>query len=47
MNSEEKIYAWKPIEGLAGKFNIQSACRDTEGFRVIMARDEIPTKECF
>lgn len=40
MNTEEKIYPWKPIEGLAGKYNLQSVIDDLESFRIFLSRDD-------
>ena len=44
INLEEKIYAWKPIEGLEGKFHVRSATFDLEGFRIVLFKDGNPKK---
>jgi hypothetical protein len=38
VHKKEKIYAWKPIEGLEGEFHIYSATFDSDGFRIVLFR---------
>jgi hypothetical protein len=44
LNSEEKIYTWKPIEGLEGEFYILSATFDLKGLRVVLCKSTDPKK---
>lgn len=45
MDISEKIYAWKPIEGLASKVHVYSICNDNEkGFQIILEEDKNTTR---
>ncbi len=38
MNVQEIIYAWKPIDGIGGKYYIKSVCRDYDGLKVVLVK---------
>ena len=47
-NPQEKIYAWKPIEGLEDStFTIYSATFDLNGLKIILYKDSNPKKNIF
>jgi hypothetical protein len=44
VNLEEKIYAWRPIEGLEGEFHIYSTTFDSKGLKIVLYKDIDPKK---
>jgi hypothetical protein len=44
VHKEEKIYAWKPIEGLEGEFHIYSTTFDSKGLKIVLYKDIDPKK---
>ena len=44
IESQEKIYVWKPIEGLEGEFNILSEIFDSDGLKIVFDKDKDPQK---